>query len=154
MSAYNLNNVHYHFKIEKIFVALLLSLCLANLGSYSGAFGQGCMKTANRIPGERFPKINAVQNNITCKNHCTPVKAYVTFAVKVKKLMVIGCRPQNGIIPSGNIHQPIPGYPVRRCNATQKPTTTKVSAGWREPKSNTLEAQMVDYVVFCTPRSK
>ena len=142
--------MHYHFKIEKIFVALLLSLCLANLGSYSGAFGQSCIKTANAIPGERFPKMN----NLTCKANCTPVTAYVTFAVKMKELMVIGCRPQNGIVPTGNIHRPLPNFAVRRCNASQKPTTTNVTVDWRESKSNTLEALMVNYHVFCTPRSK
>jgi hypothetical protein len=133
-------------------VALLLSVCLANLGSYSGVFGQRCIKaTSHRIdiPGEPFPKIDILRQNITCKDTCVPVTEYVTFAVKMKKLMVVGCRKNKRV--SGGIHMPLlplSNFPVRKCIATQKPITQKLSVDLVE-KNDTLQALMVDYVVDC-----
>jgi hypothetical protein len=139
------------FQIPKIFMVLLLSVNLAHL-----VCSASCIKISSNIhaPGKLFPE----QRNLTCNDTCFPVFVEVTYAIIVKKPLVIACRKNKSV--SGIAGYEIPLFPlstqpVIKCKSTHKPRIVKpVSVAVEETKPGTLKARMLPIVVDCVLRSK
>ena len=130
---------------------LLLSLSLADL-----VCSASCIKISSNIhaPGKLFPE----QRNLTCNDICFPVFVEVTYAVIVKKPLVVACRKTKRVSGIAGYEMPLfplSKQPVIKCKNTHKPRIVKpVSVAMEETKRGTLKARMLPVVVDCVLRSK
>jgi hypothetical protein len=146
-------NCFFLFKIPKTLVVLLLSLSLADL-----VCSASCINKTSEIPGKLFPEAMRKLRNITCSDTCYPVFAEVTYAVIVKKRLVIACRKDkivSGIAGFKMPLLPLSTQPIIKCKNTYKPRISDpVSVAMTETKPGTLKAAMLPIVVDCESRSK
>jgi hypothetical protein len=139
------------FQIPKIFMVLLLSVNLAHL-----VCSASCIKKSSNIhaPGKLFPE----QRNLTCNDTCFPVFVEVTYAIIVKKPLVVACRKTKRVSGIAGYEMPLfplSKQPVIKCKSTHKPRIVKpVSVAVGETKPGTLKARMLPIVVDCVLRSK
>ena len=130
---------------------LLLSLSLADL-----VCSASCIKKSSNIhaPGKLFPE----QRNLTCNDTCFPVFVEVTYAVIVKKPLVVACRKTKRVSGIAGYEMPLfplSKQPMIKCKNTHKPRIVKpVSVAMEETKRGTLKARMLPIVVDCVLRSK
>ena len=148
----------FFFKASKILIVLLVLLTMANLTPLPGISSQSkksskqCrIQTSTDIPGTIIPNIQ--MRNLTCTRACYPVTVNVTYAVitVVTKPLVVGCRATKYVKHTAGFHRAHPNFYARKCIATHKPISQKISIAFDE---TTLKAKVVDFVVDCVARSK